>query len=135
MASTAPRAFVYRHRPHSRDATDSRNAPVFPDAPDPPNLPDPPATGAVSPEDRQHMIAEAAYYRYLKRGAAPGHELDDWLAAEEDYEGAKHRRQGPEQVMRFGMPGGMFGTFDQEALRRVTRQHPRRETPGEPDKK
>ena len=33
--------------------------------------------------DRQHsMIAEAAYYLSEQRGFAPGHELDDWLAAE-----------------------------------------------------
>jgi hypothetical protein len=27
-------------------------------------------------------IAEAAYYRAQQRGFAPGHELDDWVAAE-----------------------------------------------------
>ena len=33
--------------------------------------------------DRRHsMIAEAAYYSSAHRGFAPGHELDDWLAAE-----------------------------------------------------
>ncbi len=31
---------------------------------------------------RQHMIAEAAYYRWLARGGVSGHELEDWLAAE-----------------------------------------------------
>jgi hypothetical protein len=28
------------------------------------------------------MIAEAAYFRAEKRGFVPGHELEDWLAAE-----------------------------------------------------
>jgi hypothetical protein len=28
------------------------------------------------------MIAEAAYYLAERRGFAPGHELEDWLAAE-----------------------------------------------------
>jgi hypothetical protein len=31
---------------------------------------------------RQAMIAEAAYFRAQRRGFAPGHALDDWLAAE-----------------------------------------------------
>jgi len=30
------------------------------------------------------MTAEAAYYRAMQRGFAPGHELEDWLAAEEE---------------------------------------------------
>jgi len=33
---------------------------------------------------RQAMISEAAYFRSLHRGFAPGRELDDWLAAEVD---------------------------------------------------
>ncbi len=32
--------------------------------------------------DRQHLIAEAAYRRAETRCFTPGHELDDWLAAE-----------------------------------------------------
>jgi hypothetical protein len=36
----------------------------------------------VSP-DRQACIAKAAYFRAGQRGFGPGHELDDWLAAEE----------------------------------------------------
>jgi hypothetical protein len=31
---------------------------------------------------RHATIARAAYYRAEQRGFAPGHELDDWLAAE-----------------------------------------------------
>jgi hypothetical protein len=33
-------------------------------------------------EDLTHRIAEAAYYRAQARGFEPGHEMDDWLAAE-----------------------------------------------------
>lgn len=33
-------------------------------------------------QDRHAAIAEAAYLRSKNRGFAPGHELDDWLAAE-----------------------------------------------------
>jgi len=38
----------------------------------------------VEPEEREAMIAEAAYYRAEARGFEPGHELEDWLAAESE---------------------------------------------------
>jgi hypothetical protein len=31
---------------------------------------------------RHEMIAQAAYFRAQRRGFEPGHELEDWLAAE-----------------------------------------------------
>jgi hypothetical protein len=34
------------------------------------------------PPPRQEQIAERAYFRALNRGFEPGHELEDWLAAE-----------------------------------------------------
>jgi len=34
------------------------------------------------PEEREYMIAEAAYYRAERRGFAPGSEMEDWLQAE-----------------------------------------------------
>jgi hypothetical protein len=33
--------------------------------------------------DRRHRIQVAAYFLAERRGFAPGHELDDWLAAED----------------------------------------------------
>jgi hypothetical protein len=33
---------------------------------------------------RERRIREAAYFKAEKRGFAPGHELDDWLEAEEE---------------------------------------------------
>lgn len=42
---------------------------------------DPPAA-AIAARDRR--IAEAAYDRAAARGFVPGHELEDWLAAERD---------------------------------------------------
>ena len=36
----------------------------------------------TGPEQRAALIAEAAYFRAEKRGFAPGHETEDWLAAE-----------------------------------------------------
>ena len=37
--------------------------------------------------DHHAAIAEAAYFRAERRGFAPGHELEDWLAAEAEIEG------------------------------------------------
>lgn len=36
----------------------------------------------VDPAQRTALIARAAYFRALNRGFQPGHELEDWLAAE-----------------------------------------------------
>ena len=36
----------------------------------------------VSAEERQALVRQAAYQRYLQRGGADGRDLDDWLAAE-----------------------------------------------------
>jgi hypothetical protein len=33
-------------------------------------------------KSRETMIAELAYFRALSRGFEPGHEVEDWLAAE-----------------------------------------------------
>jgi len=35
-------------------------------------------------ERRRALIAEAAYFRAQQRDFAPGHELEDWLAAEQE---------------------------------------------------
>jgi Protein of unknown function (DUF2934) len=35
-------------------------------------------------EDRNARIAEAAYFIGMHRGFSPGHELEDWLAAENE---------------------------------------------------
>ena len=44
----------------------------------------PPARMALTPEARRAMIAQSAYLRAERRGFAPGHETQDWLAAEEE---------------------------------------------------
>jgi DUF2934 family protein len=52
---------------------------------------EPVAAPAERPEadsvERRSSIALAAYFIAEKRGFAPGHELDDWLAAEAEIEG------------------------------------------------
>lgn len=40
--------------------------------------------------DRREMIATAAYFRAERRGFEPGHELEDWYAAESDIAEARH---------------------------------------------
>ncbi len=37
-----------------------------------------------APPSREAMIADAAYFRALQRHFEPGHELEDWLAAEQE---------------------------------------------------
>lgn len=39
---------------------------------------------ATAPADRQKMIAEAAYYRWLARGQRDGNPDSDWIAAERE---------------------------------------------------
>ena len=41
-----------------------------------------PFTQFVDPRRRAALIAEAAYFGAERRGFAPGHEQEDWLAAE-----------------------------------------------------
>ncbi|HEX3847164.1 MAG TPA: DUF2934 domain-containing protein [Steroidobacteraceae bacterium] len=47
-----------------------------------------PRRGAHSREERHRLIAHAAYFRSEYRGFAPGYELEDWLWAERELDGA-----------------------------------------------
>ena len=38
----------------------------------------------ISGEERWRMVATAAYHRAEKRGFEPGHEVEDWLLAEQE---------------------------------------------------
>jgi Protein of unknown function (DUF2934) len=40
------------------------------------------AAGIISPQARLAMISDAGYFMAERRGFCPGHELEDWLAAE-----------------------------------------------------
>ena len=42
--------------------------------------------GPSSDEARRDAIEKAAYFRAQARGFEPGHELDDWVAAEHEFE-------------------------------------------------
>jgi Protein of unknown function (DUF2934) len=37
---------------------------------------------SAPPKAREALVAEAAYFRAQRRGFVPGHEDEDWLAAE-----------------------------------------------------
>ena len=43
---------------------------------------DAPARVKVTAEARRSLIAETAYLRAERRGFVPGHDVEDWLAAE-----------------------------------------------------
>ncbi|MEK7835619.1 MAG: DUF2934 domain-containing protein [Pseudomonadota bacterium] len=45
-----------------------------------------PASAKTAPEQRQQLIAQAAYFIAERRGFAPGNELEDWLQAEAEIE-------------------------------------------------
>jgi hypothetical protein len=52
-------------------------------------------SAAASPaKSRETVIAELAYYRALQRGFAPGHEAEDWLEAEAEFEKRHTTRRG-----------------------------------------
>lgn len=46
------------------------------------------AANVHTPQERHELIARAAYYRAQRRRFEPGHELEDWLAAEEEVNAA-----------------------------------------------
>jgi len=52
----------------------------------------------VEPQERQAMIAESAYFRSAHRGFEPGHEVEDWLAAESEIDAAMARGDLPRFV-------------------------------------
>ena len=55
-------------------------------------------TPFIGPEYRAALIAEAAYLRAEKRGFIPGHETEDWLAAEAEVDTRLMQGQPAAQV-------------------------------------
>jgi hypothetical protein len=47
-----------------------------------------PKLSTVAPEGYQ-WIAEAAYYKALARGLAPGHDREDWMEAKKEFKDIK----------------------------------------------
>ncbi|MCO6427523.1 DUF2934 domain-containing protein [Nitrosomonas communis] len=90
--------------------------------------------GTFSLEQREAMIREAAYYHYQKRGGVPGHELDDWLAAEAELELELEleRRTAELQELPPGMEiqqSGVHGARKDDKLKRMVKQHPQKAIP------
>lgn len=75
-------------------------------------------TVVIRSEDKRQMIQEAAYYRYVQRGYADGHDLDDWLAAEAQFaaenpgEEPEPQSASPAETMP---PGGSGAAADSQA--------------------
>jgi hypothetical protein len=90
------------------------------------------ARGDVGPAERQRMISEAAYYRFVRRGYAHGHDLEDWLAAEAElfagtpvaptYEAADLADFEFQQHSR-------HSKWEDDAMKRAIRKHPQRDIP------
>jgi Protein of unknown function (DUF2934) len=53
-------------------------------------------SGASVPPDVADRIAKRAYEIAERRGFSPGHELDDWLAAEREIEAGPPRNTPPD---------------------------------------
>jgi len=84
--------------------------------------------GAFSLEQRERMIREAAYYRYVQRGYTPGHELDDWFEAEAALEHMTHEfAEFPPDI---GLQqSSVHGARKDDELKRIIRQHPQKAIP------
>ncbi len=82
--------------------------------------------------ERQRMIREAAYYRFIRRGYVHGHDLEDWLAAEAELFSAPPEPQATEAVERedFAMQQhSAYSSMKDEALKRIIKKHPQRGIP------
>jgi hypothetical protein len=65
-----PTTSIVRKRAHPKTDTTAGSKPTL--------------TRFVGPERRAALIAEAAFFRAETRGFSPGHEMEDWLAAESE---------------------------------------------------
>ena len=80
-------------KPAPKKASSKAAAPTPQRTPTSPSF-DSNARANISQEELRRLISEAAYYRAKQRGFAPGHELEDWIAAE------------AEVIGRLNSPGG-----------------------------
>lgn len=54
----------------------------------------PPTTVASDPQELEHQIRQRSFELYEERGREDGHEVDDWLRAEQEITGRKVRAVG-----------------------------------------
>lgn len=96
---------------------------------DPPDEPGITWRGSLSLEQRESMIREAAYYHYVRRGFAHGHDVEDWLAAEVEID-VGIPEPGRAGSVEYGMQqSGVHGAAKDDALKRIVRQHPQKGIP------
>lgn len=92
-ASPSPAPRANPAKPAPKKASSKAAAPTPQKTPTSPSF-NSNARADVSQEEVRRLISEAAYYRAKQRGFAPGHELEDWIAAE------------AEVIGRLNSPGG-----------------------------
>ncbi len=78
-------------------------------------------------EERENIIREAAYYRYLEHGCCDGHDLDDWFAAEAELE---HKSPSPPEVAPLSVQqSSVHGAASDDKLKRAVKRKPRKAIP------
>lgn len=82
--------------------------------------------GSFTPEQRETMIREAAYYHFVERGYATGHDLDDWLAAEAELNHGTPTESLAEYEVQ---QSSVHGAAADDELKRMVKQHPRKAIP------
>jgi hypothetical protein len=81
--------------------------------------------GSHTLEERENMIREAAYYRYLEQGCCDGHDVDDWLEAEAEVDHVK--AESLHELAGHGVQqNSVHGPATDDKLKRAVRQHPRK---------
>jgi hypothetical protein len=84
--------------------------------------------GAFSLEEREAMIRDAAYFHYAKRGYAPGHELEDWLAAEAQLEREAATPSATPTHIEV-QQSGVRGASKDEKIKQTVKRSPRKAIP------
>lgn len=94
-----------------------------------PNLP---SEGNIGSAQRERMVREAAYFLYVQRGFEPGHDLNDWFAAEAELFSEESAQRPPESVETMELDvqeSAVHGFRQDDALKRIVRQHPQKGIP------
>lgn len=79
-------------------------------------------------EEREAMIREAAYFRYLEHGCCDGHDVEDWLEAETviDHGAAESVQVLPDREVQ---QNSRHGPASEDKLKRAVKRHPRKAIP------
>ncbi len=79
-------------------------------------------------EEREAMIREAAYFRYLEHGCCDGHDVEDWLEAKTviDHGAAKSMQALQDYDMQ---QSSRHGPASEDKLKRAVKRHPRKAIP------